>query len=132
MTYDPIGEQARDLCLAPDRPQTYGSGRICEHEGCGTILSAYNPTGCCGLHQPEPDYVYCGYLVVTCEHCGAMVTLSRGHQQPSERCGYCRQPRQKQPAGTRARKKPVVGGTLRQDGKADAVQKAQQRLGLAE
>jgi len=45
---------------APGRPRTYGSGRVCAVEGCGTILSAYNPSDVCALHsgawQTEPAH----------------------------------------------------------------------------
>lgn len=33
------------------RVKTYGTGRICIVEGCGTRLSAYNPSNICALHQ---------------------------------------------------------------------------------
>jgi hypothetical protein len=32
------------------RAKTYGAGRICVVEGCGTRLSAYNPSPVCALH----------------------------------------------------------------------------------
>jgi hypothetical protein len=32
------------------KTKTYGSGRICAVEGCGTRLSAYNPSTMCALH----------------------------------------------------------------------------------
>lgn len=30
---------------------TWAGGRICEHEGCGTHLSVYNPSSLCSVHQ---------------------------------------------------------------------------------
>jgi hypothetical protein len=33
------------------RTKTYGAGRICAVEGCGTRLSAYNPSNVCALHS---------------------------------------------------------------------------------
>jgi hypothetical protein len=38
--------------LAQDmlRTKTYGAGRICKVDGCGTRLSAYNPSAMCALH----------------------------------------------------------------------------------
>jgi hypothetical protein len=33
------------------RTRTYGSGRVCAVEGCGTRLSAYNPSDVCALHS---------------------------------------------------------------------------------
>jgi hypothetical protein len=32
------------------KTRTYGIGRICAMEGCGTRLSAYNPSSVCALH----------------------------------------------------------------------------------
>lgn len=32
------------------KTRTYGTGRICAVEGCGTRLSAYNPSDTCALH----------------------------------------------------------------------------------
>ena len=32
------------------KTRTYGVGRICTRDGCGTRLSAYNPSGVCALH----------------------------------------------------------------------------------
>jgi hypothetical protein len=32
------------------KTKTYGSGRICMVDGCGTRLSAYNPSNVCALH----------------------------------------------------------------------------------
>ena len=33
------------------KTKTYGLGRICSIEGCGTRLSAYNPSDVCALHS---------------------------------------------------------------------------------
>lgn len=33
------------------KTRTYGIGRICAVEGCGTRLSAYNPSSVCALHS---------------------------------------------------------------------------------
>ncbi len=32
------------------KTKTYGVGRICRVDGCGTRLSAYNPSSVCALH----------------------------------------------------------------------------------
>jgi len=32
------------------KTRTYGAGRICIRDGCGTRLSAYNPSSVCALH----------------------------------------------------------------------------------
>jgi hypothetical protein len=36
---------------ADQRPRTYGAGRVCATEGCGTVLSSYNPSAVCCLHS---------------------------------------------------------------------------------
>jgi hypothetical protein len=43
----------RILSAADDlsRARTYGSGRVCAIPGCGTVLSAYNPSEVCALHS---------------------------------------------------------------------------------
>jgi hypothetical protein len=44
-----------------DRIDTQESGRICAEDGCGTILSRYNPANRCEVHigkePPKPDRV---------------------------------------------------------------------------
>jgi hypothetical protein len=32
------------------KTRTYGVGRVCIVDGCGTLLSAYNPSSVCALH----------------------------------------------------------------------------------
>lgn len=42
------------ILSAPDdlsRARTYGTGRVCAVPGCGTVLSAYNPSDVCALHS---------------------------------------------------------------------------------
>ena len=34
-----------------DRVRAYGRGRICDEPGCTTLLSIYNPSTRCALHQ---------------------------------------------------------------------------------
>jgi hypothetical protein len=33
------------------RPQTFGRGRVCQVDGCGTLLSIYNPAPFCAVHS---------------------------------------------------------------------------------
>jgi len=44
------------------KTKTYGVGRICIMDGCGTYLSAYNPSGICALHGGawQEDYNHSG------------------------------------------------------------------------
>jgi hypothetical protein len=64
------------------------AGRVCAEPGCGTVLSVYNETDRCGLHQPEPDDIWCGYRVVICAACGHAVAIGRS-VRPSRKCGRC-------------------------------------------
>ena len=34
-----------------DRVSVFGRGRVCAAAGCGTILSVYNPSSCCVIHE---------------------------------------------------------------------------------
>jgi hypothetical protein len=34
-----------------ERPRTYGAGRVCTADGCDTVLSSYNPSSVCCLHN---------------------------------------------------------------------------------
>ena len=44
------GSRLRDVADVMLKTRTYGAGRICAVEGCGTRLSAYNPSTVCALH----------------------------------------------------------------------------------
>ena len=43
-----VGRPAR---TRPRPSRSYRTGRVCGHEGCTTILSRYNPSGFCSLHE---------------------------------------------------------------------------------
>jgi hypothetical protein len=83
---------------ADERPRTYGAGRVCATEGCGTVLSSYNPSAVCCLHsqgwtvkrssverrvRERPE------LVETCQNaqCGTeFVTTNPAKKYCSDRC----------------------------------------------
>jgi hypothetical protein len=44
------GSRLQDVADVMLKTKTYGVGRICMVDGCGTRLSAYNPSGVCALH----------------------------------------------------------------------------------
>jgi hypothetical protein len=44
------GSRLHDVAYAMLKTKTYGAGRICAVDGCGTRLSAYNPSSVCALH----------------------------------------------------------------------------------
>lgn len=44
------GSRLQDVADAMLKTRTYGAGRICMVDGCGTRLSAYNPSSVCALH----------------------------------------------------------------------------------
>jgi hypothetical protein len=37
------------------RVSVFGRGRVCDAAACGTILSAYNPSSCCAIHERPDD-----------------------------------------------------------------------------
>jgi len=44
------GRRLHDVADVMLKTKTYGVGRICKVDGCGTRLSAYNPSSVCALH----------------------------------------------------------------------------------
>ena len=44
------GRRLHSVAIGMLKTKTYGAGRVCAVEGCGTHLSAYNPSGVCALH----------------------------------------------------------------------------------
>jgi len=60
------------------KTKTYGIGRICTVDGCGTHLSAYNPSRVCALHggawQDDPHF--------------AGRTSSRRREEITRRCTF--------------------------------------------
>jgi hypothetical protein len=40
--------------------RTWGTGRRCGHPGCGTVLSIYNRSQACSLHEQARTYVVRG------------------------------------------------------------------------
>jgi len=52
--------------------RTYGKGRACQHEGCNTVLSAYNPATYCALHEGEHEQIVdIAMYYKPCARCGA-------------------------------------------------------------
>jgi len=89
-----ISDFARPTCI----PQTYGSGRVCAHEGCLTRLSTYNPTPFCSLHSDDVDSLTLPEGYRRCRECERILPAttdyfrrdshSRDGLQP--RCKDCR------------------------------------------
>jgi hypothetical protein len=52
------GNRLHDVADVMLKTKTYGIGRICIIDGCGTRLSAYNPSSVCALHAGawQDDY----------------------------------------------------------------------------
>ena len=38
-------------------PRTYAEGRVCQVQGCSTVLSRYNRQTLCWQHEPRHEYV---------------------------------------------------------------------------
>lgn len=45
------GRSLYSVADGTSKTRTYGAGRTCSVEGCGTRLSAYNPSRTCALHD---------------------------------------------------------------------------------
>ena len=73
--------------------ESYPAGRVCDHDGCDTVLSIYNPDPHCGAHRPEPDWHYCGYDFGLCEDCGEVIRIRK--DRPGTTCGPCRNERRR-------------------------------------
>lgn len=65
-------------------PKTYPAGRVCDHEGCATILSRYNATMYCGAHPPDTGLRFHGMTFKQCA-CGAIT----GRDSKSGTCRKC-------------------------------------------
>lgn len=67
-------------------------GRICEHAGCETILSIYNPSKYCGAHVTDSigrrrRGAAQAALIVPCKHCGDEFETRNAHRKfCSDRC----------------------------------------------
>ena len=75
-----------------DRVRTYSEGRVCAEPGCTTVLSVYNPSPRCALHQHRAVVVRLRRLESVeverrCFHCGApFVTTNPRRKYCSARC----------------------------------------------
>jgi hypothetical protein len=83
--------------------RTYARGRICRAGGCGTVLSAYNSSTFCAVHEralPRPGRARRQAVERACECCGASFETAREKQRYcSDRCRMADFVRRKQPVG---------------------------------
>ena len=64
--------------------RTYARGRVCRAAGCGTVLSSYNPSSFCALHEcaiPRPRRARRPAAERTCENCGGAFTTANEQQR---------------------------------------------------
>ena len=103
--------------------------RTCAHDGCGTILSQYNPSTYCAAHEPEPEvFEHQGYRFRVCR-CGEVYQVNKAGGSPL--CPECKRDVVRASNRTRAPQpasRPPQR-SLRKDGKPDAVQRTQRRIG---
>jgi hypothetical protein len=88
----------RAMASQDERPRTYGTGRVRAVEGCSTVLSSYNPSALCCLHnrdwtvRPRPVERHTEgltELIGTCQNplCGAeFVTTNPAKKYCDSRC----------------------------------------------
>ena len=82
------------LCSGPrsDRVRIYGEGRVCAEPGCTTLLSVYNPSSRCAVHQRRGDVVPPAAAEAQevergCSQCGApFLTTNPRRKYCSARC----------------------------------------------
>jgi hypothetical protein len=82
--------------LAPgrrsDRVRNYREGRVCTEPGCTTVLSIYNPSSRCAVHQRRADVIPLRRLESeemerSCAQCGAtFMTTNPRRKYCSSRC----------------------------------------------
>jgi hypothetical protein len=82
--------------LAPgrrsDRVRNYRMGRVCSEPGCGTVLSIYNPSSRCAVHQRRADVIALRRLESeaverSCAQCGALFLATNPRRKYcSSRC----------------------------------------------
>lgn len=82
--------------LAPgrrsDRVRYYREGRVCSEPGCGTVLSIYNASSRCAVHQRRADVIPLRRLESeemerSCAQCGAtFLTTNPRRKYCSSRC----------------------------------------------
>ena len=82
--------------LAPgrrsDRVRKYREGRVCTEPGCSTVLSIYNPSSRCAVHQRRGDVILLRRLESQeverrCSQCGApFLTTNPRRKYCSARC----------------------------------------------
>ena len=70
----------------------YREGRVCAEPGCGTVLSVYNPSSRCAVHQRRGDVIPLRRLESQevergCSQCGApFLTTNPRRKYCSARC----------------------------------------------
>ena len=75
-----------------DRVRSYSEGRVCAEPGCSTLLSVYNPSSRCAIHQRRATVVRLRRLESAeverhCFQCGApFVTTNPRRKYCSARC----------------------------------------------
>ncbi len=70
--------------------RTYARGRVCRADGCGTVLSAYNSSAFCALHEgvlPRKRRAWRPAMERACAQCGvAFETANERRRYCSDRC----------------------------------------------
>ena len=47
------GHENKPIWYGDKLVETYGKGRVCARQGCGTVLNVYNPEAYCDLHSDD-------------------------------------------------------------------------------
>jgi hypothetical protein len=86
--------------------RTYPRGRVCLEDGCATVLSAYNSSTFCAVHQrvsPQVTRAWRPVVEHTCVHCGAAFeSANEKRRYCSDRCRMAAFARRKRAAVARS------------------------------
>ena len=123
MTGDNLGSPFL-VAIADLTDRTRPPRRVCEHDGCETILSRYNPSTFCAAHEPEPEVLrYEGYSFRVCG-CGEVYQVNK--HGGSRLCPECKRAvlaDERKRRAFRERTKPLCKYRRK-----DAIQRAQQKI----
>ena len=92
---------------------TYGTGRVCAHEGCATILTKYHEGDCCYIHD-DAEYEPTEYAWWRCTGCGD--NFPPDTSKRDARCLPCYRAHERERYARRIGREPTAGiGRKRKD-----------------
>ena len=71
-----------------ERVKRHPKGRVCK--SCDVVLSTYNESDYCSVHEPEPDWRYNGLQFAVCAGCGEVIQVRRNTTCKRHYCSQCK------------------------------------------